>query len=215
MVVTPSLAASTEEAQDRAGMIVADQVAAALRGELVTNAVNVPTVGADDLEVLGPFIPLAAKLGRLAAELAIGEMRTILVEAEGELTEYDTRLLTVAALNGVFQATGPPVNYVNAPVVAADRGVEVVEETRRSSRDYKNLVAVSVDGRRVAGTTIGTRTRQSLVSARVPGRDRARTADGAAPLRRCPGYSARRHASAGGVDIADMTVFGAVTPARR
>jgi D-3-phosphoglycerate dehydrogenase / 2-oxoglutarate reductase len=166
IIVTPHLAASTDEAQDRAGVIVAEQVAAALRGELVTNAVNIPTVGADDLEVLGPFIPLAAKLGRLAAQLAGGEMRRILVEAEGELAEYDTRLLTVAALNGAFQGrTQQPVNYVNAPVIAADRGVEVVEETRRSSHDYKNLVAVSADGRRVAGTTIGTEDRQWLVSA--------------------------------------------------
>jgi D-3-phosphoglycerate dehydrogenase len=166
VVVTPHLAASTDEAQDRAGLIVAEQVAAALRGELVTNAVNIPTVGADDLEVLGPFIPLAAKLGRLAAQLAGGDMRRVLVEAEGELADYDTRLLTVAALNGAFQGrTDQPVNYVNAPIIAADRGVEVVEETRRTSRDYKNLVAVSADGRRVAGTTIGTEDRQWLVSA--------------------------------------------------
>jgi D-3-phosphoglycerate dehydrogenase len=166
VVVTPHLAASTDEAQDRAGMIVAEQVAAALRGELVTNAVNIPTVGADDLEVLGPFIPLAAKLGRLAAQLAGGDMRRVLVEAEGDLADYDTRLLTVAALNGAFQGrTDQPVNYVNAPIIAADRGVEVVEETRRTSHDYKNLVAVSADGRRVAGTTIGTEDRQWLVSA--------------------------------------------------
>jgi D-3-phosphoglycerate dehydrogenase / 2-oxoglutarate reductase len=166
VVVTPHLAASTDEAQDRAGVIVAEQVAAALRGELVTNAVNIPTVGADDLEVLGPFIPLAAKLGRLALQLAGDDVRTIVVEAEGELAEYDTRLLTVAALNGAFQGrTDQPVNYVNAPVIAADRGVEVVEETRRSSRDYKNLVAVTADGRRVAGTTIGVEDRQWLVSA--------------------------------------------------
>jgi D-3-phosphoglycerate dehydrogenase / 2-oxoglutarate reductase len=166
VVVTPHLAASTDEAQDRAGVIVAEQVAAALRGELVTNAVNIPTVGADDLEVLGPYIPLAAKLGRLAMQLVGGDVRTIVVEAEGDLAEYDTRLLTVAALNGAFQGlTDQPVNYVNAPVIAADRGVEVVEETRRSSHDYKNLVAVSADGRRVAGTTIGTEDRQWLVSA--------------------------------------------------
>jgi D-3-phosphoglycerate dehydrogenase len=166
VVVTPHLAASTDEAQDRAGLIVAEQVAAALRGELVTNAVNIPTVGADDLEVLGPYIPLAAKLGRLAAQLAGGDMRRVLVEAEGDLADYDTRLLTVAALNGAFQGrTDQPVNYVNAPIIAADRGVEVVEETRRTSHDYKNLVAVSADGRRVAGTTIGTEDRQWLVSA--------------------------------------------------
>ena len=80
IVVTPHLAASTDEAQDRAGVIVAEQVVAALEGGLVTNAVNIPTVGADDLEVLGPYIPLAAKLGRLAMELAGGDVRRHLVE---------------------------------------------------------------------------------------------------------------------------------------
>ena len=166
IVVTPHLAASTEEAQDRAGVIVAEQVAAALEGGLVTNAVNIPTVGAEDLEVLGPFIPLAAKLGRLAMELAGGDVRRIAIEVYGALAENDTRLLTVAALNGAFQGhTDQPVNYVNAPVVAADRGIEVIEEKRRSSRDFTNLVAVSADDVRVAGTTIGTDDRHWLVSA--------------------------------------------------
>jgi D-3-phosphoglycerate dehydrogenase / 2-oxoglutarate reductase len=166
VVVTPHLAASTGEAQDRAGTIVAEQVAAALQGGLVTNAVNIPTVGAEDLEVLGPFVPLAAKLGRLAMEIAGGDVRTIAVEVSGELAEYDTRLLTVAALNGAFQGhTDQPVNYVNAPVVAADRGIEVVEEKRRASRDYTNLVAVSAGSARVAGTTIGTDARHFLVTA--------------------------------------------------
>jgi D-3-phosphoglycerate dehydrogenase len=166
IVVTPHLAASTEEAQDRAGVIVAEQVAAALDGGLVSNAVNIPTVGAEDLEVLGPFIPLAAKLGRLAMELAGGDVRRIAIEVYGALAENDTRLLTVAALNGAFQGhTDQPVNYVNAPVVAADRGIEVIEEKRRSSRDFTNLVRVSADGVRVAGTTIGTDDRHWLVSA--------------------------------------------------
>jgi D-3-phosphoglycerate dehydrogenase / 2-oxoglutarate reductase len=166
IVVTPHLAASTGEAQDRAGVIVAEQVVAALEGGLVTNAVNIPTVGADDLEVLGPYIPLAATLGRLAMALAGGEVRKVAVEVYGELAEYDSRLLTVAALNGAFQGhTDHPVNYVNAPVVAADRGIEVIEERRRSSRDFTNLVAVSADGARVAGTTIGNDGRQWLVSA--------------------------------------------------
>jgi D-3-phosphoglycerate dehydrogenase len=166
VVLTPHLAASTEEAQDRAGVVVAEQVVAALSGGLVTNAVNIPTVGADDLEVLGPYVPLAAKLGRLALELAGGDVRKIAIEVYGELAEYDTRLLTVAALNGAFQGhTDQPVNYVNAPVVAADRGIDVVEEKRRSSRDYTNLIAVSADGARVAGTTIGKDARHFLVSA--------------------------------------------------
>src|SRR5207253_2468698 len=97
VVVTPHLAASTEEAQDRAGVIVAEQVAAALEGGLVTNAVNIPTVGADDLEVLGPYVPLAARLGRIAMELADGAAEEIAITVYGGLSDYDSRLLTVAA----------------------------------------------------------------------------------------------------------------------
>jgi D-3-phosphoglycerate dehydrogenase len=166
IIVTPHLAASTEEAQDRAGVVVAEQVVAALDGGLVTNAVNIPTVGADDLEVLGPYVPLAAKLGRFAMELAGGDVRKLQIEVVGELAEFDTRLLTVAALNGAFQGhTDQPVNYVNAPVVAADRGIDVVEEKRRASGDFTNLVAVSADDVRVAGTVIGNENRHWLVSA--------------------------------------------------
>ena len=170
VVVTPHLAASTEEAQDRAGVIVAEQVAAALDGALVTNAVNIPSIGAEDLEVLGPFIPLAAALGRLAMELAGGRAERIELAYYGSLSGYDTRLLTVAALNGAFQGrSDQPVNYVNAPVIAAERGVEVVEERRRASRDFTNLVRVSLrangDELGVAGTTIGREHRRWLVSA--------------------------------------------------
>ncbi|CAB4690178.1 MAG: phosphoglycerate dehydrogenase [Actinobacteria bacterium] len=166
IVVTPHLAASTDEAQDRAGVIVAEQVAAALEGGLVSNAVNIPTVGADDLKVLGAFVPLAASLGRLALDLAGGEPHKIELEYYGELANYDTRLLTVAALNGAFAGrTDQPVNYVNAPVIAAERGIEVVENKRSTSRDFTNLIAVAAGDMRVAGTTIGRENRQWLVSA--------------------------------------------------
>jgi D-3-phosphoglycerate dehydrogenase len=166
VVVTPHLAASTAEAQDRAGVIVAEQVAAALEGGLVTNAVNIPTLRAEDLEVLGGYVPLAAKLGRLAMELAEGRAERIELTYYGTLSQYDTRLLSVAALNGAFQGrSDEPVNYVNAPLIAAERGIEVVEERKRQSRDFTNLVRVAVDGIRVAGTTIGVDNRQWLVSA--------------------------------------------------
>ena len=170
VVVTPHLAASTEEAQDRAGVIVAEQVAAALEGGLVTNAVNIPVVGPEDLDSLGPYIPLAAKLGRLAMELSAGRVDRLTLTYYGELAAYDTRLLSVAALNGAFQGRADqPVNYVNAPLVAAERGVEVREERRRASRDFTSLVRVEAraDGEqlRVAGTTIGNDNRLWLVSA--------------------------------------------------
>ena len=170
VVVTPHLAASTEEAQDRAGVIVAEQVVAALEGGLVTNAVNIPAIGQEDLDVLGPFVPLAAKLGRLAMELAQGRAERVELTYYGHLSEFDTRLLTAAALNGAFQGRFEQhVNYVNAPLLAEERGIEVVEQRRRSSRDFTNLVrvAVAADGEelRVAGTTIGRENRTWLVSA--------------------------------------------------
>jgi len=170
VVVTPHLAASTEEAQDRAGLIIAEQVVAALEGGLVSNAVNIPVIGTEDLEALGAYIPLSAKLGRLAMELAEGRVDELRLTYFGGLSQYDTRLLTVAALNGAFQGrSDQPVNYVNAPLIAAERGVEVREERRRASRDFMNLVRVEAisDGHqlRVAGTTLGNEHRQWLVSA--------------------------------------------------
>ena len=170
VIVTPHLAASTEEAQDRAGVIVAEQVAAALEGGLVTNAVNIPAIRPEDLDVLGPFIPLAAKLGRLAMELAGGRANSIDLSYYGALAQFDTRLLTVAALNGAFQGRADvPVNYVNAPLIAAERGIDVNEERRRSSRDYTNLIRIRVreNGAEtvVAGTTIGRDHRLWLVNA--------------------------------------------------
>src|SRR5262249_54410139 len=156
----PHLAASTEEAQDRAGVIVAEQVAAALEGGLVTNAVNIPSIAAEDLEALKPFVPLSAKLGRLAMELSEGRAERISLSYSGALSGYATRLLTVAALNGAFQGrVDQPVNYVNAPLIADERGIEVEEEKRRVSRDFTNLVEIGIrtngDVVEVAGTTIG------------------------------------------------------------
>src|SRR6188508_2854650 len=145
VIVTPHLAASTDEAQDRAGVIVAEQVVAALDGGIVSNAVNIPVVDQADLEVLGPFIPLASLLGRIAVELAVGAPQRITVAAHGPLSEYDTRLLTAAALNGVFQErVDQVVNVVNATVIAAERGIAVVEERYRASRDYTNSVEVTI-----------------------------------------------------------------------
>jgi len=164
VVVTPHLAA-----QDRAGVIVAEQVVAALEGGLVTNAVNIPVVGAEDAEALGPYLPLAARLGRIAMELGDGIADEIVITACGALADHDTRLLGVAALDGAFRGRADrPVNYVNAPSIAAERGVEVREERSRTARDYTSLLSVEVrageSSWRVAGTTIGSDDRPWLVN---------------------------------------------------
>jgi D-3-phosphoglycerate dehydrogenase / 2-oxoglutarate reductase len=164
VVVTPHLGASTQEAQDRAGVIVAEQVAAALRGELVPNAVNIPQVQADDMEVLGPFLPVATQLGRLAVGLCEHGLERIDVTYDGALAEHDTRLLTAAVIMGAFQSrSDEPVNLVNARAVAESRGIAVTEGQSRSPADYTSLIRVSCDGQSVAGTTIGRENRPWLV----------------------------------------------------
>ncbi len=170
VIVTPHLGASTREAQDRAGVIVAEQVAAALQGRVATNAVNVPAIAPEDAEFLGPFLPLAGLLGELVFELAGGSVTRLDFLHAGELAEHDTRLLTVTALNGAFRGrVEEHVNLVNAPLVARERGIEVREESRRASRDFTNLIRITAfSGDReivVAGTTIGADHRPRLVHA--------------------------------------------------
>ena len=168
-VVTPHLGASTREAQDRAGVIVAEQVAAALDGGVVTNAVNMPSVAAEELEHLRPFLPLVASLAALAVELAGESPSRLDLKYLGALAAHDTRLLTVAALNGAFRGLEQPVNYVNAPLLARERGIEVREESSPVSPDYTSLVGVTAHARgetfTVAGTTTGAEERVRLVRA--------------------------------------------------
>src|SRR5688572_25013321 len=170
VVVTPHLGASTAEAQDRAGVITAEQVVAALKGELVSNAVNIPKVGSEDMAVLEPYLNVSAHLGRLVMSLAqSGSVDRLEISYRGHLAERDTRLLTVAVLNGAFSGIAENVNFVNAPAIAEERGIRVSELKDSESRDYANLVSVAAvaDGQRVevAGTTIGPRHRPHLVSA--------------------------------------------------
>jgi D-3-phosphoglycerate dehydrogenase len=160
---------STTSSSRRTSRRRPEQVAAALEGGLVSNAVNIPVIGAEDLEVLGPYVPLASRLGRIAMELADSAVEEIAITVYGALADYDARLLTVAALNGAFQGRADrPVNYVNAPLIAAERGIEVREQRSRSARDYTSLVRVELRSEgssvRVSGTTIGSGHRLWLVN---------------------------------------------------
>lgn len=166
VVVTPHLGASTSEAQDRAGVVVAEQVAAALTGGVVTSAVNIPAVAPEQLDVLGPFLPLARQLGQLGAALAGGAGSPIAISYEGQLAELDTRLLTSAVLTGVMAGhTDEPVNVVNAGALAAERGIEWAESTTPRAGDYTNRLGVRIGDVELAGTTVGTTSRPRLVSA--------------------------------------------------
>jgi len=169
VIVTPHLGASTAEATDRAGLQAAEQVVAALTGGSVTSAVNVPAIAAEDLEVLGPFVPLCRRLGRLGAALAGGVDR-LEVELLGRIGERDTRPLATAALLGALRGhTEEEINTVNAPAIAEERGIDVLETRRSSARDFADLVRVTVVGgshaERVVGTIVGRRHRPHLLEA--------------------------------------------------
>jgi D-3-phosphoglycerate dehydrogenase len=170
VVVTPHLGASTIEAQDRAGVQVAEQVVAVLTGGVATNAVNMPSMAPEVMERVGPFVPLCTTLGRLAVSLSdASSIDRIEVRYEGRLAEHDTRLLTTAVLNGVLQGhTEEAVNFVNAPALAEERGIVVSEQRQAESADFSELVTVSVisggDRAEVAGTGFGPRHTPHLVS---------------------------------------------------
>jgi D-3-phosphoglycerate dehydrogenase len=161
VVVTPHLGASTAEATDRAGYQSAEQVVAALTGGVVATAVNIPAIAAEDMEMLGPFLPLATQLGRLAMGLAEGSsVERIEAAFLGRIAEFDTRLLGLAVIVGALQGrTEEPVNLVNAPAMAHQRGIVFEERAISEAQDFHELIRVTVvagDQRvAVAGTGIG------------------------------------------------------------
>lgn len=167
VVATPHLGASTREAQEKAGVAVAESVRQALAGELVPDAVNVQ--GGVIAEPVRAGIGLAERLGRIFTALAGEVAMQIDVEVRGEIAEHDVRVLELAALKGVFaDVTGERVSYVNAPLLAAERGVSVRLVTDTESPDHRNLVALrgtlaSGDQVCVAGTLVGIQRRQRLV----------------------------------------------------
>lgn len=170
VVVTPHLGASTAEAQDRAGVVTAEQVTEALTGGVVTNAVNIAAVRPEEMEALAPFVPLCEKLGRLAQGLGEGSVDRVTAEFRGRLASYDTRLLGIAVLVGILSGnTETPVNLVNAPQMAEERGIELVETKDSAAEDFTELVTVRLGSGdaevQVAGTGVGPRNEPYLVSA--------------------------------------------------
>jgi D-3-phosphoglycerate dehydrogenase / 2-oxoglutarate reductase len=169
VVVTPHLGASTAEAQDRAGVVTAEQVTAALTGGVVTNAVNIAAVRPEEMEALAPFVPLCEKLGRLAQGLGDGAVDRVTAEFRGRIASHDTRLLGIAVLVGILSGhTEEPVNLVNAPQMAEERGIELTETKDTGSEDFTELIAVRLgsgdDAVAVAGTGVGPRNEPYLVS---------------------------------------------------
>jgi D-3-phosphoglycerate dehydrogenase len=167
VVVTPHLGASTDEAQEKAGVSVARSVRLALGGELVPDAVNVAGGVIDPY--VRPGIPLVEKLGQIFAALAHSPLTSLDVEVHGELNDYDVSVLKLAALKGVFtNIVSETVSYVNAPLLAEQRGVEVRLLVDDDSPEYRNVITLRgalSDGSQLAvsGTLTGTKQVEKLV----------------------------------------------------
>ena len=154
VVVTPHLGASTREAQDKAGDTIAEQVALALAGDFVPFAVNVSAAEAS--ETVRPFLPLAERLGRLYVALAGSVPSPLEIEYQGQIADYDTRILTLSVLKGVFGAVSDePVSYVNAPRLAAERGIEIRDTSTATAHEYVNLISIRGGDHSIGGTLIG------------------------------------------------------------
>ena len=170
VVVTPHLGASTAEAQDRAGITAAEQVAAALRGEVPVHAINAPVAVGEGAEFVAHFAGLCESLGSLLYQLTDKPGDTLRVEYRGEVAGFDTRLLDVSAQKGLLAPmVFEPLNFVNTPILARERGLHLETSRRSESSDYTSLVVLRLDGEGgenvVSGTLVGPRMQPRLVEA--------------------------------------------------
>jgi D-3-phosphoglycerate dehydrogenase len=162
VVVTPHLGASTHEAQDKAGITIAEMVGLALAGDFVPYAVNV--AAAEASETIKPYLPLAERLGALFVAMHEGIPNVLEITYAGEIAEYDTRILTLSVLKGAFaRVSEEPVSYVNAPMLAKERGIEVRDTSSTTSQDFVNLVTVSGGQHAISGSVVGARGEPAIV----------------------------------------------------
>lgn len=159
-ICTPHLGASTSEAQENVAVAIAEQMADYLLKGAVRNAVNVPSVSDDVLAQVGPYIKLGEMLGSLHMQIAHGGVEEVNIEYSGDLADQETGPITVAFLKGLFTPIlQDAVNYVNAPLIAKERGIRVVESKTPQASDFLNLVRVTVktsEGENMlAGTVFG------------------------------------------------------------
>ena len=156
VVATPHLGASTSEAQENVALQVAEQMSDYLMTGAISNAINFPSISAEEAPKLKPFVALAEKLGSFAGQLTDTGLSKVQIAFEGAVAQMNTRALTSAALAGLLRPMLGDVNVVSAPVIAKERGMIVEEVTREMAGDYESLITVTVtteqQTRHVSGT---------------------------------------------------------------
>lgn len=145
IILVPHLGASTVEAQENVGKVIVEQVIEALRGGMIKNALNIPAIEPELLKEMQPYLKLNETLGSFSAQLVDGNVKSIVVEYSGDVTKYNLAILTIAAVKGIlYPVLGDSVNYVNAKVLAKERGIEIIEKTTTMKTNYPNLISVSI-----------------------------------------------------------------------
>ncbi len=144
-ICTPHLGASTKEAQENVAVAVARQIRDYLINGEVRNAVNVPSVTGEALAQLGPYLGLAEKMGAFQAQILEGPIEDVEIVYQGDVAEYDTKPVTIAFLKALLApALQEDVNFVNAPIIAEERGIKVTESKSSTAEDFTNLITVKV-----------------------------------------------------------------------
>nr|WP_314257812.1 phosphoglycerate dehydrogenase [uncultured Devosia sp.] len=156
VICTPHLGASTTEAQENVALQVAEQISAYLMTGEITNALNFPSISAEEAPRLTPFIKLSEVLGSFAGQLTETAITSIKIEFEGEVSTMNTRPMVAAALNGVLKPMMGEVNMVSAPQIAKDRGITVEVTTREQQGAYENYVRLTVTTERQERSIAGT-----------------------------------------------------------
>ncbi len=159
VIVTPHLGASTEEAQINVAVTVAEQIVNALKGMPVKNAINMPYVKAEVLQILEPYFPLAEKMGKLGTQL-IGNYEKVEIAYCGEIADQNVAPVTLAVLKGLLEPMlGSGVNYVNAPTIAKERKIKVIESKSKTVVGYPSQITLKLgkkgEDRVLSGTVIG------------------------------------------------------------
>lgn len=156
VVVTPHLGAATSEAQENVAIQVAEQISDYLLNGAVTNAINMPSITAEEAPILGPFVQLASHLGAFIGQMTEEAIESVNILYDGKVAEMNTKALSSAAIAGVMKAQNPEVNMVSAPVVAAERGIQCSTTTQEKSGVFDSYIKLTVKTakktRSIAGT---------------------------------------------------------------
>ncbi len=156
VICTPHLGASTDEAQTNVAIAIAHQIAAYFATGEIKGAVNFPSVSADVMALIRPYLDLAEKLGTFQAQLLTGAIQEVAIEYSGEILNHNVAPITISLIKGLLDPIlTETVNYINAPIIAKERGIKIVEVKSSETKDYTNMIALTVKTSKEASQTAG------------------------------------------------------------